>query len=127
MSDDETAIRDLVATWMQASRQGDTDTVLGLMTDDVVFMVPGHEPFGKAAFRAASESMKGMRMESKSEIRELQVIGGWAYARNFIEVTMTPPGGDQPIRRSGYTLTLFRKEADGRWLLARDANLLTPA
>jgi uncharacterized protein (TIGR02246 family) len=127
MSDDETAIRDLVATWMQASRQGDTDTVLGLMTDDVVFMVPGHEPFGKAAFRAASESMQGMRMESKSEIRELQVIGGWAYARNFIEVTMTPPGGDQPIRRSGYTLTLFRKEADGRWLLARDANLLTPA
>jgi len=127
MSDDETAIRDLVATWMQASRQGDTDTVLGLMTDDVVFMVPGHEPFGKAAFLAASESMKGMRMESKSEIRELQVIGGWAYARNFIEVTMTPPGGDQPIRRSGYTLTLFRKEADGRWLLARDANLLTPA
>jgi uncharacterized protein (TIGR02246 family) len=127
MSDDETAIRDLIATWMQASRQGDTDTVLGLMTDDVVFMVPGHEPFGKAAFRAASESMKGMRMESKSEIRELQVIGGWAYARNFIEVTMTPPGGDQPIRRSGYTLTLFRKEADGRWLLARDANLLTPA
>lgn len=127
MSDDETAIRDLVATWMQASRQGDINTVLGLMTDDVVFMVPGHEPFGKAAFHAASESMKGMRMESKSEIRELQVIGGWAYARNFIEVTMTPPGGDQAIRRSGYTLTLFRKEADGRWLLARDANLLTPA
>ena len=127
MSDDETAIRDLIATWMQASRQGDINTVLGLMTDDVVFMVPGHEPFGKAAFLAASESMKGMRMESKSEIRELQVIGGWAYARNFIEVTMTPPGGDQPIRRSGYTLTLFRKEADGRWLLARDANLLTPA
>ncbi len=126
MSDDETAIRDLIATWMQASRQGDTDTVLGLMTDDVVFMVPGHEPFGKAAFRAASESMKGMRMESKSEIRELQVIGGWAYARNFIEVTRTPPGGDQPIRRSGYTLTLFRQEADGRWLLARDANLLAP-
>ena len=102
MSDDETAIRDLIATWMQASQQGDTDTVLGLMTEDVVFMVPGHEPFGKAAFLAASESMKGMRMESKSEIRELQVIGGWAYARNFIEVTMTPPGG-QPrmIPKSG--------------------------
>ena len=127
MSDDETAIRDLIATWMQASQQGDTDTVLGLMTEDVVFMVPGHEPFGKAAFLAASESMKGMRMESKSEIRELQVIGGWAYARNFIEVTMTPPGGDQPIRRSGYTLTLFRKNPDGRWFLARDANLLAPA
>jgi ketosteroid isomerase-like protein len=29
------------------------------------------------------------------------------------------------VRRSGYTLTLFRKGADGHWRLARDANLLT--
>ena len=41
MTDDETAIRALIATWMQASQQGDIDTVLSLMTDDVVFMVPG--------------------------------------------------------------------------------------
>lgn len=26
----------------------------------------------------------------------------------------------------GHTLSFFRKQADGRWLLARDANLLTP-
>jgi ketosteroid isomerase-like protein len=30
-----------------------------------------------------------------------------------------------PVRRSGYTLTILRKERDGRWRLARDANLLT--
>lgn len=36
---------------------------------------------------------------------------------------MTPPGG-APLRRSGYTLTILRKEADGQWRLARDANLL---
>jgi ketosteroid isomerase-like protein len=34
------------------------------------------------------------------------------------------PGRD-PVRRSGYTLTIMRKEADGTWRLARDANLLT--
>jgi ketosteroid isomerase-like protein len=28
------------------------------------------------------------------------------------------------MRYIGYTLTLFRKEADGRWRVARDANLL---
>ena len=33
---------------------------------------------------------------------------------------MTPPGGEPP-RRAGYTLTILRKEADGRWRLARDA------
>jgi uncharacterized protein (TIGR02246 family) len=41
MSDDEGAIRELVAKWMAASQAGDTQTVLSLMTDDVVFMVPG--------------------------------------------------------------------------------------
>jgi len=50
MTADERAIRELVATWMAASRAGDLDTVLGLMTEDVVFMVPGREPFGKEAF-----------------------------------------------------------------------------
>jgi uncharacterized protein (TIGR02246 family) len=123
MTDNERAIHDLVTRWMQASQNGDIDTVLSLMTDDVVFMVPGREPFGKEAFRAASEGLKDMRVQGTSEIRELKVIGDWAYARNYLEMTMTPPG----VRRSGYTLTLFRKEADGRWLLARDANLLAPA
>jgi len=123
MSDDERAIRDLVATWMAASKAGDQDTVLGLMTDDVVFMVPGREPFGKEAFAAASQGMQGMRIEGTSDIVELQVLGDWAYLRNRLNVTITPPGG-APTTRSGYTLTILRKEADGRWLLARDANLL---
>jgi uncharacterized protein (TIGR02246 family) len=125
MTDDERAIRTLVATWMEASRAGDLDTVLGLMADDVVFMVPGQRPFGKAAFRAASEGMKNLRIDGKSDIQELQVLGDWAYLRNYLEVMVTPPGG-KPMRRSGYTLTILRKEADGRWRLARDANLLTP-
>ena len=54
MSEDERAIRDLVARWMAASRAGDLDTVLGLMSDDALFLVPGREPFGKDAFAAMS-------------------------------------------------------------------------
>jgi uncharacterized protein (TIGR02246 family) len=121
---DEQAIRDLVATWMEASKAGDTQTVLGLMADDAVFMVPGREPFGKEAFAAASQGMKNIRMEGTSDIREIKVLGDWAYLRNYITVTMTPPGGDA-VRRAGYTLTILRKTPDGKWLLARDANLLT--
>ena len=124
MTDDERAIRDLIATWMKASQAGDVQTVLNLMTDDVVFMVPGREPFGKDVFAAASQGMQGMRMEGESEIRELSVLGDWAYLRSHLKVTMTPPGAD-PVRRAGYTLTILRKQPDGRWLLARDANLLT--
>jgi len=124
MTDDERAIRELIATWMKASQAGDIDTVLGLMTDDVVFMVPGREPFGKEVFAATSRGMQGMRMEGKSDILELKVLGSWAFLRNYITLTMSPPG-DKPIKRAGYTLTILRKEHDGKWRLARDANLLT--
>jgi ketosteroid isomerase-like protein len=51
------------------------------------------------------------------------VLGDWAYLRNHITVTMTPPGGT-PVRRAGYTLSILRKQ-NGNWLLAPDANLLT--
>jgi uncharacterized protein (TIGR02246 family) len=124
MTDDERTIRELVATWMTASQTGDIDTVLGLMTDDVVFMVPGREPFGKKEFAAASQGMTGARMEGSNDIRELVVHGDVAYLRNHITLTITPPGG-APMRRAGYTLTILRKGQDGRWRLARDANLLS--
>ena len=123
MSSDERAIRKLVDNWMAASRAGDTAAVLALMADDIVFMVPGRDPFGKDAFAAASQGMQGFEFDGKAEIRELEVLGEWAYLRNFIDVTITPPGG-APVRRSGYTLSILRKQTDGRWLLTRDANLV---
>ena len=123
MTDDERAIRSLIDTWMEASKAGDLKTVLSLMTDDVVFMVPGKEPFGKAEFAVTSEGMKNVRVEGQSEIKEPKVLGDWAYMRNHLRITVTPPNG-QPMRRSGYTLTIVRKQPDGRWRLARDANLL---
>jgi uncharacterized protein (TIGR02246 family) len=125
MTDDERAIRKLIDMWMTASKAGDIKTVLGLMSDDVVFMVPGREPFGKEAFASASDGMKGVEIDGRSEIVELTVLDTWAYLRNRLEMTTTPPGGS-PQRRAGYTLTILRKEPDGRWLLARDANLLAP-
>lgn len=123
MTDDEKAIRQVVDTWMTASKSGDLTTVLSLMTDDVVFMVPGQKPFGKEAFAAASQNMGSTRIEGTSEILELQIHGNWAYIRNRIDLTAIPSGGN-PIHRSGYTLTLLRKEDDGQWRLMRDANLL---
>jgi uncharacterized protein (TIGR02246 family) len=123
MTDDERAIRAVVDAWFAATRAGDVDAVLDLMTDDVVFMVPGQEPFGKAAYAAASRGMANVAIEGASEIVELRVLGDWAYLRNHIELTVTPPSGEA-VRRSGYTLTIVRKERDGRWRLTRDANLL---
>jgi ketosteroid isomerase-like protein len=43
MVSDEQQIRDLVSSWMAASKAGDVQTVPGLITDDVVFLVPARD------------------------------------------------------------------------------------
>jgi len=124
MTEDERAIREVVDRWMEASRRGDTAAVLELMTDDVVFMTPGREPFGKQEFRATADAMRDVEMDGRAEVREIEVIGDRAWIRNRIDLTLMPAGGE-PLRRSGYTLTILKKCEDGRWRLFRDANLVT--
>jgi uncharacterized protein (TIGR02246 family) len=127
MGSDEQQIRELIQSWMAATQAGDIDRVLGLMTDDVVFLVPGRAPMDKQEFAALSRPRPGQaapQFEGKSEIQEIQVCGDWAFMWTRLSVTVTPPGSAQPVVRSGHTLSVLRKEA-GRWLLARDANMLT--
>lgn len=126
MSEDERAIRNLIDTWMEGSKAGDLPRVLSLMTDDVIFLIPGRDPFGKDGFAAAAEGMKHVRFEGRSEIKELQVSGDWAWLRSHIEMTVISPSSDLPNRLSGYTLTILRKEGDGCWRVARDANFVRP-
>ena len=125
---DEQQIRELVATWMSATRSGDVATVLNLMTDDAKFLVAGRPPFGKREFAKALEPpTPGTPMptiDGHSDIQEIHVEGNLAYIVSQLTVDVTPPGGPT-TRRSGNTLTVLRKQG-GRWQLARDANLLTP-
>jgi len=125
MMEDERAMREVVRNWMDATRAGHTAAVLSLMTEDAVYMVPGREPFGREEFERISDASDRPQIDGTSEIVELKLLGDWAFIRNHIDLTITPPSG-KVMRRSGYTLTLLRKESDGCWRLARDANLLTP-
>jgi uncharacterized protein (TIGR02246 family) len=129
MASDEQQIRDLVHQWMAATRAGDFDTVLTLMTDDVVFLVAGRPPFGKQEFAAQNRSQSPGEplpvIDGHSDIEEIQIVGDTAYVRTRLAVTVTSPQGETN-RRAGYTLSVLRK-SQGRWQIARDANLLTPA
>jgi uncharacterized protein (TIGR02246 family) len=98
---------------------------MAMITDDVVFMTPGRAPFGKAEFAADSERMKGVAIDARTEVQEIEVSGPRAYVRNRIRGELTSPG-QAPKRMSGYAMSVLRKEADGRWRIARDANLVAP-
>ena len=120
---DERAIRQVITDWLVASKAGDSATVLSLMTDDVVFMIPGQAPFGKAAFEARAKSMQPQQFEATHQVLELQVVGDWAWLRSHLDIKMSSADGSQ-IHKSGHILTILRKGADSRWRLSRDANLL---
>lgn len=126
MTRDEKEIRELVARWLEATKAGDTETVLSLMTDDVVFLTPGQKPMRKADFAQIAAAQVGTQkptIEGQSELQEVTVTGDWAYMWTNLRVVVTPRNGSAPIIRSGNTLSVFRKQ-HGKWLLARDANML---
>lgn len=125
---DDEEIRKLVSTWIRATRSGDIDTVLSLMSDDVVFLMPGQPVMRKAGFAAAARAQAGDNaptVDGTSEIQEIRVLGDWAFMWTKLTVVATPPGGGAPITRSGHTLSILTKH-NGRWVLARDANMLAP-
>ncbi len=101
--------------------------VLGLMAEDVVFLVAGQRPMrGREAFAAGMRAaLQRVRIEGVSEIQDIQVDGDHGYCWTYLALTITPVQGGPHKRRAGNTLSVFRKEVDGRWRLIRDANLLT--
>ena len=128
MQSDEQAIRQLVATWMSASKAGDVEQVLSLMADDVVFLLPGQPPMRKTDFAVAARAQSGAEaptIDGSSEIQEIKILGDWAFLWQQLTVEVTPPNGGPSMKRAGHTLTILQKQ-NGQWVLARDANLLAP-
>ena len=129
MNADEQAIRDLVAHWHSATVAGDVETVLGLMAEDVVFLVAGHPPMkGRSNFeKQLREVLATHRIKSSGEVQEVEVSGDLAYCWTLLDVRITPTASGSSSARSGSSLSILRKQSDGSWLLVRDANLLPPA
>ena len=113
---------------MAATKAGDIDKVLSLMADDVVFLMPGRPVMRKDGIAAAARGQADTNASSfdgTSEIQEIRVFGDWAFMWTKLTVVVTPAGGGPPITRSGHTLSVLSKHT-GRWVLARDANMLAP-
>jgi uncharacterized protein (TIGR02246 family) len=128
MQSDEQEIRQLVSTWMTASKAGDVDTILSLMADDAVFLVPGQPVMRKTDFAVAACAQSGQgapQFDGRSEIQEIRILGDWAFMWTKLTVVVTPPGGTQSMTRAGHTLSILKKQ-NGKWVLARDANMLAP-
>ncbi|MBW8757634.1 MAG: SgcJ/EcaC family oxidoreductase [Burkholderiales bacterium] len=127
MHPDEQAIRDVHATWIAAVNAGDLAELQGLMTHDAVFMNPGSEAVGPDGFPAGfGRAQRQFQVRCVSEPREVAISGDLAYVCSRDSLSLMPRDGGQPLALAGDRLTVYRKEPDGRWRLARDAHTLSP-
>ena len=128
MTSDEQAIRDLVARWHSATAAGDVPTVLGLMTEDVVFLVAGQPPMrSRSAFEGGLRKLLAThRIESTAKVQEVEVSGGLAYCWTELMVRITPHSGGNSVTRAGSAVSILRKLGGGAWAVVRDANMLAP-
>jgi len=124
MTSDEKAIRDFLPRWFAATETNDSQTQLAMLADDIVFITPNGPPFGKAEFARMNSDQTDLKVSGDFE--EVIVSGDMACTRGFINVTVTPKVGGTTTKLAGYILSVFRKQADGRWLLSRDANFVKP-
>ena len=126
METDQGDINEAHAKWINAVNAGDLACLLGLMTDDAVFLTPGQAPIGRSGFSANfSAAHQQFRIRCVSELEEVVVVGEVAYTRSRDVLYVTPRSAGEATQLAGDRLSVYRKQGEGGWLLARDAHTLT--
>jgi uncharacterized protein (TIGR02246 family) len=127
MGPDERAIREVHSSWIEAVNAGDVVRLLSLMADNVVFFNPGQAPLGREGFPPGfSAAHQQARINCISELEDVVVVGEVAYTWSRDSLSVTPRAGGEAMQIAGHRITVYRKQPDGRWLLARDAHTLSP-
>ena len=82
-------------------------------------------PMTKKEFAPGFREWAGRaQIESKYEIKDIHASGDVAYLWSHISIVMTSKESGSSTKREGHVLSVFRKSPSGKWLLARDANLI---
>lgn len=127
MTLDEQAIRAVHATWIAAVNAGDLAELQELMTPDAVFMNPGQQAIGPADFPAGfNRAQRQFQVRCASEPRDVAISGDLAAVCSRDALSLMPRAGGAALEMVGDRLTVYRRDADGRWRLARDAHTLSP-
>jgi ketosteroid isomerase-like protein len=119
-----------------ATRRMDNAATLALWEVDGVSLIPGAKPIvGKPAIAKylddVTAPLKGAKMETfEMNCSGLVVSGDWASEWCTEHQVVNLPGGRPKFDGWGTTLFVLRRDADGRWRLAREAwtqGVATPA
>jgi uncharacterized protein (TIGR02246 family) len=106
-----------------ALNANDADAWVACFAPDAVQMPPNDAPnIGTDVIRAWSGGMlAAFRAEFSLDIDEVDLAGDdWAFERGTYTIALTPKAGGTPICDTGKYLTIYRRQTDKSWLMARD-------
>ena len=111
------------AQWAAAAEQRDVERILEFFTEDAVMYPPGMPVVaGKTALRTyveSSLSIPGFRISWTSTEARISSDGELAYLFGRNSVTAPDTTGELQTAR-GRGITIWRREADGKWRCAVD-------
>jgi ketosteroid isomerase-like protein len=122
---DLAAIERLHGEDVAATLSGDPAALANLFTDDAVLLEPGSPAvIGKKAILAENEKEKasnpGFReLSYRPEIRDLQIVGGWAFEWGYFDASYEDFPGGKVKRFRGKSLRVLKREPGGSWKFAR--------
>lgn len=123
---EERSIRASEAQWVQQIAAKNVEAMVAHYTDDAALMPPGMPAAkGKEAIRAMLKMMlddPNVKLTFSPDLVSIAKGGDLAYSQGSYEMTMTDPATKKPVTDKGSYVTVYRKQADGRWLAAADIN-----
>jgi uncharacterized protein (TIGR02246 family) len=123
----EKELREALAAWLRATDADDAEALLPLVALDAVFLAPGRAPVeGREAWKSAREPRPG-GVHFHCDVQQVAAYGEAGHAWGEVALVIPAAEGAPEIRVEGHTMWLFRKDAAGRWLMAREARMLAPA
>lgn len=120
---DDPAAHAAFGAYVAAINSNNLDSLMAVLTDDVVYLAPGSPIVsGRAAVRAWAEPyLAAYTIHWDKTSMEFVVNGEWAYeVYSYVENDL-PKGGGPALQDTGKGLVIYRRGADGVWRVARDA------
>ena len=106
-----------------ALNANDPDAWVTCFASDAVQMPPNDPPnIGTENIRAWSGGMlAAFRAEFSLDVDEVELAGDdWAFERGTYTIALTPEGGGNELRDTGKYITIYQRQPDHSWLMARD-------
>ena len=106
-----------------AVNSGDVDAWAATFANDGVQMPPNAPAnVGRDNIQAWSgEFLGAFGAELSLAPDEVQIAGAdWAFERGTYEITLSPKTGGEPIQDAGKYITVYQRQPDDTWALARD-------